>query len=123
MRYIICFFALAFFFTSNSSTAAERTAILCYGEYPHEYCPGNTTIYRDCETDAKAVGKEFCTIETADGPKVVPHFVDFISQMSGNKCGYNWFKITCNLHHGGTHLDATDSTGQASESTDTDDDE
>ncbi len=73
----------------------DRVAILCYGEHPQENCPAGTTIFRGCATDAKVEAKEFCTIQTEDGPAVVPHFVDFIAQKHGNSCGYNWFKITC----------------------------
>lgn len=95
LAFVLVLFGLSL--ASTTATAEDRIGILCYGEKPQENCPGNTTIFRGCNTVAAEEGKAFCTMQTKDGPVVVPHFVDFISQKSGHKCGYNWFKITCKV--------------------------
>jgi hypothetical protein len=95
MRKALVSAACAAWLLAANVSAQERIGYLCYGEFPRDNCPANTTVFGDCDTKYKEAAKAFCTIETKDGPAVVPHFVDFIDQKHGNHCGYNWFKITC----------------------------
>ena len=92
-RRIILAASFAVFF-ATMAIAAERVAVICYGEHRAE-CEPNTTLHIGCAASVDATAKSFCTIQTKDGPQVVPYFLDHKSTKAGNRCGYNMYMVTC----------------------------
>lgn len=58
-------------------------------EQPHYGCPQDTHIGSD------QIGALICTVNTAQGKKVLDNQVILISSKDGNKCGYTIFEVTC----------------------------
>lgn len=88
-------FAVSFVvFFASVVLAAERVAVLCIGEHRNQ-CGPETTIHNGCGASAESAAKTFCTIQTQNGPQIVPHFIDHLSSTAGNRCGYNMYRITC----------------------------
>jgi hypothetical protein len=58
-------------------------------EQPHYGCPQDTGIGAD------QIGVSMCTINTAQGKKVLDNQVIPVSSKGGNRCGYTIFEVTC----------------------------
>lgn len=82
---------------STAYAEDERVAIVCVGEH-RNFCAPNTTIHVPCHsTSIEDTAESFCTINTANGKKIVPYFLDHLSTEGGNKCGYNMYRVSCEL--------------------------
>lgn len=75
--------------------ARERIVNICIGE-DAEKCQGKGN-HAPCGIDVEKHAKGVCTIRDGNGSRVVPHFIDLVSTVSGNRCGYSVYKITCEL--------------------------
>ena len=76
--------------------AADIKRQFCVGEdgskcpvQPSYGCP------QDIHKGSTDIGREICTINTAEGTKVLDFNVVKISDTGGNKCGYTVFEVTC----------------------------
>jgi len=84
------------FLTITSAQAVDIKHRFCVGEnsadcpeQPHYGCPQDTHIGAD------QIGISMCTINTAQGKKVLDNQVIPVSSKVGNKCGYTIFEVTC----------------------------
>lgn len=67
-------------------TGKGAVQILCIGDRSGN-CPIPFTKFLPCQTDVKVAAKDICAGQTPDISK--------ISDISGNRCGYATFKISC----------------------------
>lgn len=58
-------------------------------EQPHFGCPQDTGV------GAEEIAKSMCTINTAEGKKVLDFQVVPKSSKGGNRCGYTVYEVTC----------------------------
>lgn len=56
---------------------------------PHYGCPQDTRVGAD------DIAKGICTINTANGKKVLEFMVTPISSKDGHRCGYTVYEVTC----------------------------
>jgi len=107
MNYLLIAAVAFMAFLTNAAVAQQqRVAYICVGER-RDQCKPATTMHIGCpekktgnwpKGNVQDNAKTFCTLTTADGPRLVPFFLEEVPpQVHGGQCGYALYKVSCQI--------------------------
>jgi hypothetical protein len=93
----IALFLIALFasltFSAGRLNAEDRYTV-CLGEFDRN-CPVKHDVFIYCGTQIESEAKSICTVHDGDKDRVSPYQIVHQGSTGGNKCGYEWFLVTC----------------------------